>query len=53
MYKIVEFTRHGNAVQVIVRLSDGANIPFDSGNADYQAYELWVSEGNTAPVEQV
>jgi len=26
----------------------GLYIPFDEANTDYQAYLLWVSEGNTA-----
>jgi hypothetical protein len=32
----------------IVRDSDGAFIPQDQGNSDYQAYLQWVSLGNTA-----
>jgi hypothetical protein len=31
----------------ITRLSDGACIPFDPDNTDYQAYLKWVEAGNT------
>jgi hypothetical protein len=31
----------------IQRVSDGAFIPFDYDNRDYQEYLKWVAEGNT------
>ena len=41
---------HSNTV-ISVRKNCGTHelgIPFDEANTDYQAYLLWVSEGNTA-----
>jgi len=42
MYKIIDL--YGKPA-VIIRLEDGAGIPFDPANTDYQAYLKWVSEG--------
>lgn len=32
--------------QFVQRDVDGAFIPFDGGNIDYQAYLVWLDEGN-------
>jgi hypothetical protein len=45
MYKLLPDTVYGKT-QAIIRLSDGACIPFDPQNVDYQAYLKWLEEGN-------
>ena len=48
MYKyILDIIQNKNSDRVIYRVADGACIPFDPDNTDYQAYLKWVEEGNT------
>lgn len=33
-------------MQTVQRMADGAFIPFDGGNRDYQEYLAWLAKGN-------
>jgi hypothetical protein len=54
MYKQIKNTVMGGVNENgILRISDNAFIPFDPANTDYQAYLLWLTEGNTpTPAEE-
>ena len=40
--------RTGEEANVIIRTTDGTQIPKAVDNTDYQEYLEWVAEGNTA-----
>ena len=46
MYKLLRKIS-GEIDSGILRVLDGAYIPNDPANTDYQAYLKWLSEGNT------
>ena len=54
-YKILcNFITKEVTQNVIRRLPDNADIPFDLQNSDYQAYLAWLAEGNTPePAEEI
>lgn len=45
MYKLLKDKIRGT-ISTVIRLEDGACIPFNEANTDYQAYLRWVEEGN-------
>ena len=47
MYKKQMDIRTNSEAQSIIRTTDGACIPFDPDNTDYQQYLKWLKEGNT------
>jgi hypothetical protein len=52
MYKLSSLIN--NKQLSVIRLSDGASIPFDPANTDYQAYLAWLEAGNTpTPADEV
>ena len=46
MYKLVK-DRITNKNSSVLRLDDGACIPADPANTDYQQYLAWLEAGNT------
>jgi hypothetical protein len=47
MYKLSPINSFTNTQTSVIRTTDGACIPFDPDNTDYQAYLKWLEEGNT------
>lgn len=53
MYKLTT-SIYATKVVGVIRGVDGASIPFDPANTDYQAYLKWLEEGNTPePADEV
>jgi hypothetical protein len=46
MYKLINPILGELDSTTVIRLSDGAFIPFDLANTSYQAYLAWLAEGN-------
>lgn len=47
MYKHTKLVFGQTEPCCVIRTADGAAIPFDPANTDYQAYLKWLEEGNT------
>ena len=54
MYKQTKLTFGQTESGCIIRTTDGACIPFDLANTDYQEYLKWLEEGNTPlPADEI
>jgi hypothetical protein len=54
MYKQTQLSFGQTEPSCIIRTTDGACIPFDLDNTDYQEYLKWLEEGNTPlPADEI
>jgi hypothetical protein len=54
MYKLLPNETKTGLASCVFRISDGAIIPFDPANTDYQQYLAWLADGNTPqPADEV
>jgi hypothetical protein len=54
MYKLIKPIYETQIINCIIRTTDGACIPFDLANTDYQEYLKWLEEGNTPlPADEI
>jgi len=47
MYKLLKDIDGNDRTDLILRISDNANIPSDPKNRDWVAYQEWLAQGNT------
>jgi hypothetical protein len=53
MYQLEKDIQTKQPLNQVLRLADGAHIPFDPDNTDYQEYLRWLEAGNTPePAEE-
>ena len=53
MYKLIPNHPVFGASNTVIRVKDGASIPMNPDNTDYQTYLKWVADGNTPlPAEE-
>jgi hypothetical protein len=54
MYKLTKLMFNQTQPTCIIRTTDGACIPFDTANTDYQEYLKWLEKGNTPlPADEI
>lgn len=46
MYKLTNLMFGQTEPNCVIRTTDGACIPFDPANTDFQEYQKWLAEGN-------